>query len=245
MVILSCLPLALSLTSGLLAINLYRPRIDRQIAVLLQRISEAATTRSTVLTNDIMYWFAFDSMGEFAFNQDFGMMRRQEWHFAITLFRRALSLIGPFSPALWLIKIGFAFVPWFWNIGAWFGMLSFCNKQLEARTKLIRIASDTTAPTLTFLFYLIARNPEDANKIYTELADVDPMDLNVVSTLPHLNGTINEAMRLYSVTPTTVSRQTPPQGVMLGDTWIPGNTKVVSPRWVIFRRGSSLSWSSE
>ncbi|KAL8653586.1 MAG: hypothetical protein Q9210_002004, partial [Variospora velana] len=253
-----------------------------------------------------MYWFAFDSMGEFAFNQDFGMMRRQEWHFAITLFRRALALIGPFSPAVWLIKIGFAFVPWFWNIGAWFGMLSFCNKQLEARTKvghrslipnhvfgmgladvfcsktkpperdiasyfieeaetrghsefmqrwmqgdtatvivagsaasythqLIRIGSDTTAPTLTFLFYLMARNPEDANKIYAELADIDPMDLNAVSTLPHLNGTINEAMRLYSVAPTTVSRQTPPQGVRLGNTWIPGNTKVISPRWVIFR----------
>ncbi|KAL8906217.1 MAG: hypothetical protein Q9171_006360 [Xanthocarpia ochracea] len=102
--------------------------------------------------------------------------------------------------------------------------------------ELIQAGSDTTAPTLTFLFYLIAQNPEDANKIYAELTDIDPMDLNIVSTLPHLNGTINEAMRLYSVTPTTVSRQTPPQGVMLGGTWIPGNTKVISPRWVIFRR---------
>ena len=106
--------------------------------------------------------------------------------------------------------------------------------------ELIQAGSDTTAPTLTFLFYLIAQNPEDADKIYAELADIDPMDLNTVSTLPHLNGTINEAMRLYSVTPTTVSRQTPPQGVMLGGTRIPGNTKVISPRWVIFRRGSPI-----
>ncbi|KAL8955278.1 MAG: hypothetical protein Q9193_006812 [Seirophora villosa] len=286
-----------SLTSGPLAIDSYRPRIERQIAVLLQRISEAATTQSTVLVNDLVYWFTFDSMGEFAFNQDFGMMRRQEWHFAVNLFQRALSLIGPFSPTIWLIKIGFAFTPWFWNIGAWFGMLSFCNDQMEARMKVsltlpkipfngapraepffskttpperdiasyfikeaeikghseimqrwmqgdaatvIVAGSDTTAPTLTFLLYVVARNPDAADKISAELADIDPMDLSTVSTLPHLNGVINEAMRLYSVTPTTVSRQTPPQGVMLGDTWIPGNTKVLSPRWVIFRRECSL-----
>lgn len=83
-----------------------------------------------------MYWFAFDSMGEFAFNQDFGMMRRQEWHFAVSLFRRALSLIGPFAPIAWLIRIAFAFLPWFWKIGDWFSMLAFCNKQLETRMKV-------------------------------------------------------------------------------------------------------------
>ncbi|KAL9055425.1 MAG: hypothetical protein Q9206_003146 [Seirophora lacunosa] len=260
-----------SLTSGPLVINSYRPRIERQIAVLLQRISEAATTQSTVLVNDMVYWFTFDSMGEFAFNQDFGMMRRQEWHFAVTLSRRALSLVGPFSPAMWLIKIGFAFAPWFSNIRAWLAMLSFCNDQMEARTKtrpperdiasyfieeaeskghsknmqrwmqgdaatVIVAGSDTTAPQLIFLLYLIARNPDAADKMSAELADVDPMDLNAVSRLPHLNGVINEALRLYSSVPTAVSRQTPPQGVMLGDTWIPGDTKVIIPRWVISRR---------
>ncbi|KAI4112731.1 MAG: hypothetical protein LQ345_006158 [Seirophora villosa] len=107
--------------------------------------------------------------------------------------------------------------------------------QGDAATVIVA-GSDTTAPQLIFLLYLIAQNPDAADKISTELADVEPMDLNAVSRLPHLNGVINEALRLYSAVPTAVSRQTPPQGVMLGDTWIPGDTKVIIPRWVISRR---------
>ena len=101
---------------------------------------------------------------------------------------------------------------------------------------LMRFDSDTTAPSLTFICYCLARHPEHAEKLYAELSGVDPLDLNAVSALPHLNGFINEVMRLYSVAPTVVTRQTPPQGIMMGDTFIPGDTKVLAPRWVIFRR---------
>jgi cytochrome P450 len=73
-------------------------------------------------------------------------------------------------------------------------------------------------------------------KIHDELSGVDPLDLNAVSAMPHLNATIYESMRLYSVIPTIISRTTPPQGVMIGETFIPGNVKVVAPRWTIFKR---------
>jgi uncharacterized protein YwlG (UPF0340 family) len=73
-------------------------------------------------------------------------------------------------------------------------------------------------------------------KMYAELTGVDPLDLNAVSALPHLNATIYESMRLYSVAPTIVTRITPPQGVLIGDTFIPGNVKVLAPRWTIFKR---------
>ncbi len=292
-------------------------------------ISDTAAAKKPVVINDVMYWFAFDSMGEFAFNQDFGMMRRQEWHFAVTLFRRALSVIGIFGPTIWLIRVAFTFLPWFWKIGDWFAMLAFCDQQLHQRIKvrhaylwwmltssdllamqsdltnrqdprrktlhlsfwkrptrkeivfrpsngwkathqrslwpegrqptfvwmvswfrthcackskddfylqLIWVFSDTTAPSLTFLSYFLAKYPEHADKLHAELDGIDPLDLNAISALPHLRGIINEAMRLYPVASTTVSRETPPQGVMIGDTFVPGHTKVVAPRWVIFRR---------
>jgi cytochrome P450 len=73
-------------------------------------------------------------------------------------------------------------------------------------------------------------------KIYAELNGVDPLDLNAISALPHLNATIYESMRLYSVAPTIVTRITPPQGVVIGGTFIPGNVKVLAPRWTIFKR---------
>lgn len=73
-------------------------------------------------------------------------------------------------------------------------------------------------------------------KIHAELTGVDPLDLTAVSAMPHLNAIISESMRLYPVIPTIVSRTTPPQGVMIGDTYIPGDVKVVAPRWTIFKR---------
>ena len=102
----------------------------------MENISESAAAKKPVVVNEVMYWFAFDSMGEFAFNQDFGMMQRQEWHFSITLFRRALSIVGPFAPTIWLMKIGFAFLFWFGRIKDWFSMLAFCHKQMDNRMKV-------------------------------------------------------------------------------------------------------------
>ena len=103
---------------------------------LVELLSNASTAGKPLIINDIMYWYAFDAMGEFAFNQDFGMLRGQEWHFAITLFQRAISIIGPLAPVMWVIKIGFAFLPWFWKIKDWNIMLSFCRQRLEARVKV-------------------------------------------------------------------------------------------------------------
>jgi cytochrome P450 len=73
-------------------------------------------------------------------------------------------------------------------------------------------------------------------KIHAGLTGVDPLDLTAVSAMPHLNAIISESMRLYPVIPTIVSRTTPPQGVMIGNTFIPGDVKLVAPRWTIFKR---------
>lgn len=115
-------------------------------------------------------------------------------------------------------------------------MISFSERRDWRYRLLTRVDSDTTAPSLTFICYCLAKYPEHAEKLHAELARVDPLDLNAVSALPHLNGFIFEVMRMYAVAPTVVTRQTPSQGIMIGDTFIPGDTKVLAPRWVIFRR---------
>jgi cytochrome P450 len=103
-------------------------------------------------------------------------------------------------------------------------------------TTLLIAGSDTTAPTLTFLLYCLAQHPENQQKLFDELSSVDILDISTLATLPHLNGCIDESMRLYPVAATSISRQTPPQGVNIGSTYIPGDVIVVAPRWVIFRR---------
>lgn len=100
--------------------------------------------------------------------------------------------------------------------------------------------SDTTAPSLTLLFYFLARYPTHAEKIYEEIQGVDRENPTTLATLSHLTGTINEAMRLLPAVLTFSSRVTPPQGLMIDGTFIPGNTKICAPRYTIGRRERPL-----
>lgn len=118
------------------AIESYRPRLQRQVEVLNSIIDTFSREDRPVYVNDLMYFYAFDSMGEFAFNQDFGMMRNEKWHDAAKGIKRAISILGPMKSVIWLIRIGFYFLPWFWRIGDWFNALHFCQARLEDRIKV-------------------------------------------------------------------------------------------------------------
>ncbi|RYC55763.1 hypothetical protein CHU98_g10454 [Xylaria longipes] len=99
--------------------------------------------------------------------------------------------------------------------------------------------SDTTSSSLIFLLYFLVRYPQHAVKIQEELADIDLTDVNVLSSLEHLNATVNESMRLLPVIPTFGERLTPPEGLMIEGTFIPANTKIMTPRYSISRLESA------
>lgn len=103
--------------------------------------------------------------------------------------------------------------------------------------------SDTTAPSLTLLFYFLARYPEHVERIYAEIQTVNIEDPTALAALPHLTGTINEAMRLLPAVLTFSSRVTPPEGLVIDGTYIPGNTKICAPRYTIGRRESLVVFS--
>lgn len=96
--------------------------------------------------------------------------------------------------------------------------------------------SDTTAPSLTTLLYLLVRHPKDVDKIQKELRHVNYRDVSSIATLPHLNGAINEAMRLLPAVLTFVTRVSPPEGMYIDGTYIPGDIKLAAPRYSIGRR---------
>ncbi len=116
------------------AIRDYLPRILRQIATLEEAITGFGS--QPVIVNDVMQRFAFDSMGEFAFNESFGMTKSGKMHRAIEQQRSAISLLGPLSPAIWVPMLAFAFVPFYWRIRDWNGMVAFCDNRLEKRLKV-------------------------------------------------------------------------------------------------------------
>ena len=103
------------------------------------------------------------------------------------------------------------------------------------RLTQLSMHSDTTAPSLTTLFYLLARNPRDIGKIQQELDSVDAHDIRAVAALSHLNGAVNEAMRLLPAVLTFVTRVSPPEGMEVEGTFIPGNIKIAAPRYSIGR----------
>ncbi|KAJ3577828.1 hypothetical protein NPX13_g2742 [Xylaria arbuscula] len=100
---------------------------------------------------------------------------------------------------------------------------------------VVLLAGSTTGPTLILVLYCLARWPENAEKIRQELRSVDYNDMTALSALPHLTGTINESLRLYPAGPTFGSRQTPPEGLDCDGVHIPGDVKVIAPRYSLGR----------
>ena len=111
---------------------------------------------------------------------------------------------------------------------------------LETYQKLITfIHSDTTATTLTHILYRLACNPEHISKLREEIAQhVDPSEEIVDQKLqhaPHMNAIIYETLRLHPPVPTALQRLTPPEGLQIDDTYIPGNVTVWCSQYAIGR----------
>ena len=116
------------------AIMEYLPRILQQVERLADLIANYDSR--PILLNDVMSWFAFDSMGEFMFNSDFGMMRSSTWHPAIVQQRGALAFLAPLSDMIWLVRLAFAFFPFVGKVRDWNHMVAFCDNAMHKRMQV-------------------------------------------------------------------------------------------------------------
>lgn len=111
---------------------------------------------------------------------------------------------------------------------------------LRGDTRLFVVGgSDTTAATLTHIFYYLSKYPEELAKLRAEVeplligrTTLDPKD---VGEAKHLNGIIHETLRLHPPIPSGFPRMTPKEGIVLNKTYIPGNTIVTVPLWAMGR----------
>jgi tryprostatin B 6-hydroxylase len=102
------------------------------------------------------------------------------------------------------------------------------------------VISETTGTALTAIIYELARHPAELEKLRAELFSIDPgpsgeYPLDRLTSLPHLNGFVNEILRLYPPIPSWAPRKTPSEGTTIRGTYIPGNMNVNCPQWVIGR----------
>ncbi|TRX93374.1 hypothetical protein FHL15_005649 [Xylaria flabelliformis] len=256
------------------ALDAYQVRVVEYAELLASRIEVLAKEQNPVNVSDWFYWFTFDVMGEFAFARSFAMLQNEEWHFAVTLLRKAMSLLGPFSPVPWIAQIAFHITPWMYIVRDWSEMMSWCKDRMtdriqakidrpdvshwliEASTKrgsleadrkwlngdavtIIIAGSDTVAPTLVFTFYEMAHHPAYQAQLFSALKDIDIFDHKQLRTCTFLTAIIHETLQLHPPVPTGGYRQTPPSGMTINGTYIPGNVTIVSPRYSLARLQSS------
>lgn len=56
-----------------------------------------------------------------------------------------------------------------------------------------------------------------------------------ISHIEHLNGVIYESLRMHPPVAGIIQRKTPPEGIMVGETFVPGNMVVFCPQYAIGR----------
>jgi len=114
----------------------------------------------------------------------------------------------------------------------------------QGDVRLIIVAgSDTTSACMTFLFYELAKHPEEVKKLREELRPLtrarDWSDKDIKNA-QHLNGAINESLRMYPPVPSGVQRVTPKEGMHVGEIYIPGRfSGVTSERLGTLADGST------
>lgn len=113
--------------------------------------------------------------------------------------------------------------------------------QLNADSRLMIVAgSDTTHATLTWLIWELCSHKNAQAKLRKITDELSPgksfLDAEDVANCPHLDGAINESLRLHPAVPSGVQRETPPSGITLPDgTYIPGETTVWMPMHTLQR----------
>ncbi|RFU23740.1 hypothetical protein B7463_g12599, partial [Scytalidium lignicola] len=110
---------------------------------------------------------------------------------------------------------------------------------LNGDSRLIVLAgTETTAGTLTHLFYFLVAYPSKQTLLRAELSSLPKssaeVDFKALQDVPLLNGIINETLRLWPAILSGLQYLTPPEGITIGKTFIPGN---VTPELIINKVG--------
>jgi cytochrome P450 len=100
--------------------------------------------------------------------------------------------------------------------------------------------SDTTANTLANALFYLAKHQEVQEKLYMQLhesvsEDYSSWNYSKVKTLSYIDDIINETLRLKPPIMQGMPRETPSQGIHIGENYIPGHVIVSVPTWLVQR----------
>ncbi|KAK5196877.1 hypothetical protein LTR20_009369 [Exophiala xenobiotica] len=101
---------------------------------------------------------------------------------------------------------------------------------------------DTSAFTMSTIFYFLLKNPLAMKKLRAELNGAvsagrlsNPPTYTEADRLKYLSAVIKESMRLYHFLPTPLERVVPAGGAEISGHWLPGGTTIAVPAPVVHR----------
>ncbi|KAF2275833.1 cytochrome P450 [Westerdykella ornata] len=118
---------------------------------------------------------------------------------------------------------------------------------LASCTSMVFAGSETTAISLSSVFYFLLKHPRVYQKLMREIDDavangiIEAREDKTVSwsesqRLPYLDAVIQESFRLHPAAGLILERIVPPQGMNILGEFIPGGTIVGCNAWVLHRR---------
>lgn len=121
----------------------------------------------------------------------------------------------------------------------------------------IGAGSDTTAITLSSIFYHLMTHPETYRRLQEEIDAAahdgrisDPITFQEAQQLPYLQAVIKEALRIHPATGLPMPRIVPPEGTTIAGRFIPGGSTVGINAWVAHHNttvygADAASWRPE
>lgn len=121
------------------------------------------------------------------------------------------------------------------------------NRILSTCTSMVFAGSETTAISLSAVFYFLVKHPHAYTKLMAEIDNAVSSGLiesrpdRTVSwpeaqKLPYLDAVVQESFRLHPAPGLILERVVPPQGMQILDHFVPGGTIVGCNAWVVHRR---------
>lgn len=121
------------------------------------------------------------------------------------------------------------------------------NRILSTCTSMVFAGSETTAISLSAVFYFLVKHPHAYTKLMAELDEtvangtIESRPDRTVSwpeaqKLPYLDAVVQESFRLHPAPGLILERIVPPQGMQICNDFIPGGTIVGCNAWVVHRR---------
>ena len=114
------------------------------------------------------------------------------------------------------------------------------QKNLIGDAMLIVIAgSGPTAPALAATLYHLALRPDFVERLHKELRKINfvvgKTTHSTLANVKFLDALISEALRLHPPIRSGPERMTPPEGLQIGDTYVPGNIRIQTPLYSLHK----------